>query len=197
MNPEVMTEDTAETVETTETATETTAALTQADVDRIVKDRLVRERAKFADYDELKTKALKWAEVEESQKSEVQKAREAAQTAIAQADTLRARIRQQAVVTAAIKGGAVNPEQVAALVGIDDIEDSEDSTAIGERVTAFLSENSHFLRADRPTVAAVSGNAKAAERSSFNLDEIALMDPRELAKNPELLAAVISARNNA
>jgi hypothetical protein len=32
-------------------------ALTQAEVDRIVRDRVARERAKYADYDELKAKA--------------------------------------------------------------------------------------------------------------------------------------------
>ena len=33
------------------------AGLTQADVDKIVKERVARERAKFADYDELKARA--------------------------------------------------------------------------------------------------------------------------------------------
>lgn len=52
-----------------ETATETTGTesegqeqqqeqtFTQADVDRIVKERVTREKAKYADYDDLKTKA--------------------------------------------------------------------------------------------------------------------------------------------
>ena len=38
--------------------------LTQADIDRIVEDRLKRERAKFSDYDELKAKADKLTEIE-------------------------------------------------------------------------------------------------------------------------------------
>lgn len=38
---------------------------TQADVDRIVKERVQRERAKFADYDDLKTKAGEKATAEE------------------------------------------------------------------------------------------------------------------------------------
>jgi hypothetical protein len=38
---------------------------TQADVDRIVKERVQRERAKFGDYDELKTKAGQAATAEE------------------------------------------------------------------------------------------------------------------------------------
>jgi hypothetical protein len=43
--------------------TETT--FTQADVDRIVKERVAREKAKFADYDDLKAKAGTAATVEE------------------------------------------------------------------------------------------------------------------------------------
>ena len=49
---------------------------TQADIDRIVGERLSRERAKYTDYDELKAKAEKWTEMEEAQKSELQKAQE-------------------------------------------------------------------------------------------------------------------------
>lgn len=47
--------------------------LTQADVDRIVADRLKRERAKFADYDELKAKAEAADKAKESDKGEADK----------------------------------------------------------------------------------------------------------------------------
>ena len=59
--------------------TQTTAeekTYTQADIDRIVGERLSRERAKYEDYNELKAKAEKWTEMEEAQKSELQKAQE-------------------------------------------------------------------------------------------------------------------------
>lgn len=51
-----MSEPTAEATETTTTET-APQTFTQADVDRIVKERVQRERAKFADYDDLKAKA--------------------------------------------------------------------------------------------------------------------------------------------
>lgn len=51
---------------------------TQADIDRIVQERLTRERAKFADYETLKEKASKYDQVEEANKSELQKATERA-----------------------------------------------------------------------------------------------------------------------
>ena len=48
----------------------------QEALDKIVQNRIARERAKFSDYDELKAKAEKFAEFEESQKTEAQKTAE-------------------------------------------------------------------------------------------------------------------------
>jgi len=45
----------------------------QEALDKIVQARVARERAKFADYDDLKDQAAKFAEFEESQKTEAQK----------------------------------------------------------------------------------------------------------------------------
>lgn len=57
--------------EATENAEKT---FTQAEVDAIVGDRLKRDRQKFADYDALKEKAEKFDQMEEANKSELQKA---------------------------------------------------------------------------------------------------------------------------
>lgn len=46
----------------------------QAEFDRMVSDRLRRERSKFSDYDELKAKAAKFDEAENASKSEIEKA---------------------------------------------------------------------------------------------------------------------------
>lgn len=50
---------------TPDPAPEPDQTFTQADVDRIVKERVQRERAKYADYDDLKTKAGSAATLEE------------------------------------------------------------------------------------------------------------------------------------
>lgn len=50
---------------------------TQEEVDTIVKDRLKREREKYANYDELKDKANKYDQNVDSSKTELQKATEA------------------------------------------------------------------------------------------------------------------------
>lgn len=51
---------------------------TQDELDGIVKDRLQRERAKYADYDSLKDKAAKFDAIEEENKTELQKANDKA-----------------------------------------------------------------------------------------------------------------------
>ena len=54
---------------------------TQADIDRIVADRVKRERAKYADYDEVKAKAAQFEQLDSAAKSEVEKATERAAAA--------------------------------------------------------------------------------------------------------------------
>lgn len=57
------------------------AITTQDELDRIVTNRLSRERAKYADYDALKERAAKWDEAEEANKTELQKVLERAEQA--------------------------------------------------------------------------------------------------------------------
>lgn len=57
------------------------AITSQDDFDKAIQARIARERAKFADYDEVKARADKLAEIEESQKTEAQKQREALEQA--------------------------------------------------------------------------------------------------------------------
>lgn len=50
-----------------------TPPATQDELNRIIADRLARERAKFADYDDLKSAASRLAEIEEASKTEAQR----------------------------------------------------------------------------------------------------------------------------
>ena len=66
-----------ETVNQVQTEEHTEKTFTQEDVNKIVEDRLQRERAKYAgmaDYDQLKEKAGKYDELQEASKTELQKA---------------------------------------------------------------------------------------------------------------------------
>lgn len=52
------------------------AITSQEDFDKAIQARIARERAKFADYDDIKARAAKLAEIEEAQKTEAQKTQE-------------------------------------------------------------------------------------------------------------------------
>jgi nucleotide-binding universal stress UspA family protein len=54
------------------------ASFTQADLDKIVEQRLIRERAKYADYDQVKERAAQWDKFVEESKPEQEKALNAA-----------------------------------------------------------------------------------------------------------------------
>lgn len=57
-------------------AEETTKTFSQEQLDAIVSDRLARERAKYQDYEDLKTKAAEYDKAQEASKTELQKAQE-------------------------------------------------------------------------------------------------------------------------
>lgn len=74
---------------TQENVGEETKTFTQADVDKIVGDRLQRERSKYSDYEALKEKADKYDEVVESEKTELQKAMEKAEALEAELSSMK------------------------------------------------------------------------------------------------------------
>lgn len=78
------------------------AITSQQELDRILGQRLNRERQKFGDYDELKRKAGELDAIRDGEKSELQKATERADQAEREAATLRHRDLQREV--AAAKG---------------------------------------------------------------------------------------------
>lgn len=72
----------------TENVDQEERTFTQAELDEIVKSRLAKERAKYTNYEELQKKASKFDEMEEVNKSELQKATEKAEALQKQIDLL-------------------------------------------------------------------------------------------------------------
>lgn len=70
------------------TAEQPERTFTQEEMNAIIRDRLSREREKYADYDTLKDKAQKFDAAEEASKSELQKAQERAESLQAQLNAL-------------------------------------------------------------------------------------------------------------
>lgn len=79
------TQDGKTTSEPTSTAGDMfTPITTQAELDKLIGPRLERERGKFADYDDLKTKAAEFDKLADANKSEIEKANEKAAQAQAE-----------------------------------------------------------------------------------------------------------------
>lgn len=121
-----------ETVNQATTETPETKTFTQTELDHIVGERLAREREKYSDYDALKEKAARLDSLEESQKSELQKATERAQTAEAE---LAAMKKAQAVREMRDKVSQETGVPANLLTG----ETEEECKAIAEAIRAYAS----------------------------------------------------------
>ncbi|ARQ95448.1 head scaffolding protein [Mycobacterium phage Shandong1] len=105
---------------------------TQADLDRIVEQRIARERAKFGDYDDLKGKAAELQKIRDGEKTELQREREAREAAERERDTERfERLRERV----ANRPGKVVP--VASLTG----KTEEELIASADALIAWRDEN--------------------------------------------------------
>lgn len=125
---------------------------TQAEVDKIVQDRLNRDRKDRADYDDLKAKAEKLAQIEEAAKSDLQKATE---RATALETELNAMKKAEAVRTVREKVATEKGVPVSLLSG----ETEEDCTAQAEEILKFAKP------AGYPSVRD-AGEAKGAPKGS-------------------------------
>ena len=118
-----------DTIQVEENATQGAPAertFTQAEMDAIIGDRLKRERAKYADYDELAQKAKAYDEAAEASKSELQKA-------VEERDRLRAEVEQ-------FKADKERADQVAKAAA----EHKVDVTLLS-RMAGDVEENAKFL----------------------------------------------------
>lgn len=113
--------------------------LTQADVDRIVADRVAREKNKYADYGDLKAKAAKLDEIEAATASDLEKAVKAARDEATAAERART-----AGVLAASEARALaadrfeNPSTAVRLLDLKDVSVSEDGVVDAEGVKSLL-----------------------------------------------------------
>jgi len=106
--------------------------LTQAEVDRIVADRVARERKKYADYDELKKAASRLKQIEDSQKSELDKAKDR-ETAL-QVELQRYRVAE--IRRAAASAAGLDSDLADLITAADEDEAAEQARKIAERLKA-------------------------------------------------------------
>lgn len=156
---------------------------TQEDVNRIVAERIVREREKFSDVDELRAKAEKWQEFEESQKSELQKAREAKEAAEANANAVigqaNNRLIQAEFISIASRYGVAHPEDAYALANKLTVEINEAGQVVGvDEAVKELVDAGRLVLTGKPTAANLNGGAGGGDRpeeteAALTADEVA------------------------
>lgn len=130
---------------------------TQAEVNAMVSERLKRERAKYADYDDLKTKAQKYDESVEASKSELQKATEQAERYKKELDSLK---KAEAVRTLREKVSTETGVPASLLTG----ENEEDCKAQAEAIMKFANPDAYPAVKDNGEL---HGTGKLSTRDQF------------------------------
>ena len=187
-----------------EGATPTTAkpqaperSFSQADVDRIIAERLARQKAQiegqFSDYEALKAAKEKLDALEEAQLSELEKAQRRAAEAEAARDRAlqeaNERLIQSAFMAAAAKAGAAYPEDVYYLADLSGVSIEENGTVTGvtEAVGALV-EAGRLVMAGKPKAPSLDSGAGSGERpeeKTLRLTEEELAMARKLGLKPE------------
>jgi len=116
--------------ETNDTQTQGAPAertFTQAEMDAIIGDRLKRERAKYADYEDVKAKAAQFDAAQEAAKSDLEKA-------VEERDRLKAQLQQ-------LEDERTRAEQVAKAAAAHGVD-----AALLARMAGDVDENAQFLQ---------------------------------------------------
>lgn len=118
-----------------ETAGGGAQVFTQEQVNAIISDRLARQKAQFGDYEDLRAKAEKLAEIEAAQLSELEKAQQRAADLERRAQEAEGRARdtliRSAFVSEAAKAGAAHPEDAYRLADRSRVEVGDDGNVSG------------------------------------------------------------------
>lgn len=124
----------------------------QDELDRVISERLKRERAKFADYNDLQTKAVEYDKMVESTKSEAEKLAMKASEAGAKVAVLEVKVRAKAlkaeVVSLSGKLGIIDSDVALALLGPIDFDDDDEPVGVEERLKELVKAKP-FLKAPR------------------------------------------------
>lgn len=143
---------------------------TQAELDQKVKERLAREKAKYQDYEDLKSQAEKYKEWQESQKSETDKLREAAEKAIQERDEVRQQARDELIrakfIAAASALGAAHPDDAYRLADRSGVEYENGKVSGVEEAVKVLIDAGRLPLAKRAQAPDLDGGAGSGNRDS-------------------------------
>lgn len=130
------------------------AKFTQADLDRLIDDRLKRERAKYADHDDLKKKAAEYDKLQDAQRTETERlaaerdrAKDEAAAKDAQIQAANERVIRAEVRLAAQSAGFIDPEDAWALIDRTKValDDAGSVTGAAEAIKALAEKKPHLV----------------------------------------------------
>ena len=175
---------------------------TQADVDRIVQDRLARAKATPpSDYDDLKAKAARLDELEAANKTELEKANARAAKLEREAEQAKTRAQEvtlrSAIVAEAARKQVVDPDAAVALIDRAALEfDSDGSpTNIADAMDSLLKAKPYLAGGGARGGSADQG-ARSGGPAQVTAAELKTMRPDEIVKAQEegRLATLLGAR---
>lgn len=154
---------------------------TQDQVDRIVQDRLARAKATPpADYEDLKAKAAKFDELEQSQKTEIEKAMERASAAERERDQALLQAQEQTLRTAIIGAAAgklADPSDAVALIDRSAVEFGKDGspTNVGELVSSLLEAKPHLAASGGARGTSADQGARGTKAGQITREQLRTM----------------------
>lgn len=181
----------ANATDTTTAASDAAASrsFTQADVDRIVQERLARARTTPpADYDELKQKAERLAEIETANQTELEKAQNRAADLERQANEATERAREallrSAVVAEAARKNVVDPDAAVALLDRTTLELDDDGSPknIAEAMDALLKAKPYLAGGSRAGSADLGARGGDAGKAQLTREQLKTMTPDQIVK---------------
>jgi len=136
----------------------------QADLTRIITERVSRERAKYADFDDLKAKAERFDELADANKSEIEKANEKAAQAARESEQARAEALRWKV---AAKHGITDEDAELFLHGTDEDTLTKQAKRLQERASDRKRQGNHVPREGTNTSAPKTDDMREFTRNLF------------------------------
>lgn len=158
----------------------------QDDLDRVVRDRLARQKAQYADYDEVKARAAKLDEIEAANKTELEKAQERATELEKQAADATGRAKdallRSAVVAEAARKNVVDPDAAVALLDRTSLEFDGDGapTNVADAMEALLKAKPYLVGGGRAGTADMGARTGGPEQ--LGREALKTMSSAEIVK---------------
>lgn len=169
-------------------STDPPKTFTQADVDRIVSDRLARAKSDPPpDYEDLKKKAGEFDKLEAARLSETEKLQKSNEAAEARAKAAEEKLdlanRRNAVFAAAQRAGAVDPDAVFALLDQSAVKVGNDGqlTGVEEAVKALLDDKKYLVGTPpTPTPGGADGGPRGKPAGTITRDQLSTMSSEQI-----------------